>query len=50
MLAVVVCERMAWDYQTYLAQPNWFIELVVRKLEIDAKERQRASQKARYNN
>jgi len=38
MLIAVLCEKMGWDYQTYLAQPQWFLDLLFSKYEIDAKE------------
>lgn len=34
---VMVCDRMHWDYQTYLKQPAWFIEMLVIKWEIESK-------------
>lgn len=37
MVTVAVCEHMGWDYITYLAQPAWFIDLIIGKLEIDTK-------------
>lgn len=37
MIAAVVCERMHWSYDTFLAQPAWFIELLLSKWDIDAK-------------
>ena len=37
MLIAIVCERMHWDYQTYLAQPAWLIDLLLGKWGIDAK-------------
>lgn len=27
-MIVIICEKMGWDYFTYLNQPDWFIELV----------------------
>ncbi len=41
MMIAVVCERMGWDYYTYLAQPLWFIRLLLRKFEVDAQEAKR---------
>ena len=36
MLTAVICERMGWDYNTYMDQPHFFIELIIKKMEIDA--------------
>jgi hypothetical protein len=47
MLIAVLCEAMGWDYFTYQAQPLWFTELLIRKLEIDAKKQQAVNSKAR---
>jgi hypothetical protein len=37
MVTAVICERMGWGYETYLAQPLWFIDLLIKKYEIDSK-------------
>lgn len=29
---------MGWDYYQYIAQPNWFLDLIKNKLQIDNKE------------
>ena len=46
MIVAVICEQMGWDYHTYQAQPIWFTDLLVRKLEIDSKKQQAAQRKA----
>lgn len=35
MLIVSVCQEMKWDYEQYLRQPEWFLELIRLKLEMD---------------
>ena len=50
MIIAVICEQMGWDYYTYQAQPLWFTELLVRKLEIDAKKQQAMNKKGRSRN
>jgi hypothetical protein len=30
-------ERYGWDYHTYIQQPAWLLELIVHKMEIEAK-------------
>jgi hypothetical protein len=42
MTAAVVCERMHWDYDTYLSQPVWFVELLLSKWDVDAKNAEKA--------
>ena len=37
MMIAALCEKMGWDYHTYCAQPHWFIRLLIRKFEVDAK-------------
>lgn len=47
MIVAIVCERMHWDYHTYLAQPTWFIELLLSKWEIDAKKAEQERKRVR---
>lgn len=37
MLIVSVCQEMKWDFYQYLNQPEWFVDLIIAKLEIDSK-------------
>jgi len=37
MIVVTICEAYGWDWQTYENQPLWFIDLIKKKMEIDAK-------------
>lgn len=37
------CEMFGWDYQTYVSQPNWFIDLLLRKQQADAELRDKKS-------
>lgn len=37
MLIVALCEKMHWTYEDYLDSPEWFIELALKKIEIDFK-------------
>ncbi len=37
MLIVYVCQEFKWDYETYMRQPSWFLDLVHKKIEIDGK-------------
>jgi len=36
MVIVALCERLGWDYHTYMAQPTWFVEGLLEKMRIDA--------------
>lgn len=46
MLMLEICEKYKWDYYTYLAQPTWVIDLIIKKLTIDAKKEEvRSKQK-----
>jgi hypothetical protein len=36
MQMVQICEIFGWDYQTYINQPQWFIDLVKDKLKKDS--------------
>ena len=35
MMEVIICQKMGWDYYTYIHQPTWFLELIRIKLKID---------------
>lgn len=37
MIIAIICEKYGWDYFTYESQPSWFIDLIIVKMEIDAK-------------
>jgi len=34
-VAVLLCEKFGWDYETYENQPVWFIRLILAKMSID---------------
>ena len=36
MIILEICKYMNWDYQTYLKQPYWLIDLILSKQKIDA--------------
>jgi hypothetical protein len=42
MNVVVICQEMGWTYQEYLDAPNWFINLLVEKMNQDGKEMKKA--------
>lgn len=31
-----IMEKYQWDYYTYLSQPIWLIELIIKKMTIDS--------------
>jgi len=47
MLIVHVCQEYGWDYETYMRQPSWFIELIFKKMEIDSKKSQQEALKSK---
>lgn len=47
MVTVLLCEKMGWDYYTYLRQPLWFINLIVGKMQIDAKEAKKEQERGK---
>jgi hypothetical protein len=47
MIAAVICEKMGWTYHDYVAQPNWFVQLLIEKLAIDAKKEREAAKSKR---
>lgn len=34
---ITIMQDMGWDYETYISQPVWIIELLFEKLSIDSK-------------
>jgi hypothetical protein len=43
MQVVALCERFGWTYTEYMSQPASFIDLLMKKLEIDAKKEKQKS-------
>lgn len=37
MVIVEICRIYCWDYYTYLAQPTWFIDMIIERINIDNK-------------
>jgi len=35
MMSVILCEKFGWTYEEYLAQPNFFIDLIIEKIKVD---------------
>jgi len=35
MEVVSICQEMGWTYEEYMSQPNWFLELVKEKLQMN---------------
>jgi hypothetical protein len=40
-----MCRNMHWTYDEYLAQPQWFVELLEGMLRVDLKESERQLKK-----
>jgi hypothetical protein len=36
MLEVVICERFSWTREQYLDQPQFFLDLIIQKIKVDA--------------
>ena len=36
--SILLCEKMGWDYFTYLEQPDWFIVGLQIKINLDAEQ------------
>lgn len=47
MVTAIVCERMHWDYFTYMRQPTWFVALIIEKLKIETKKQEEEMRKLR---
>lgn len=47
MLVVALCEHFGWTYEEYQNTPAFFIELCIKKLEIDAKKKKQEEQQNR---
>lgn len=41
----MICQEMGWSYFQFMNQPEWFIDLLLNKLEIDAKNARREIRK-----
>jgi len=52
LATIILCERMHWDYFTYLEQPDWFIAGLRKKSNLDAEYQQRLAKisKRKYGN
>ena len=47
MIMVEICKTYKWDYYMYLAQPVWFVDLIVEKMKIDAQKLEAEEKKAK---
>lgn len=45
LIIAEICKYMGWDYHTYMAQPEWFIEIIRLKKNIEAEHSNRESRK-----
>lgn len=50
MEIVIVCQEMGWTYWEYMNQPSWFLDLVMKKLQIDNEKQIDAMEKADMRN
>ncbi len=47
MVIVEVCRTYKWDLYQYLAQPSWFLDLILERMKIDAKKAEAEVSKAK---
>ncbi len=45
MEIVSICQEMKWSYQTYVSQPEWFLDLLKAKLSCDSNELRKSLRK-----
>lgn len=41
MAMITICQEFGWTYNEYLDTPNWFLDLIKAKLQIDNKKLER---------
>lgn len=44
-----VCEKYGWTYLEYLEQPEWFLDVIAIKMDIEAKVRAKKEQELERN-
>lgn len=47
MQVAMLCEKMGWTFQQYCSQPDWFIDLLLIKGNLDSQYQKREIRKAR---
>lgn len=47
MFPVIVCEQFGWTYEEYLNAPQWMLDLIAEKMNVDAQIAKRAAEKAK---
>jgi hypothetical protein len=45
MIMAEICQKMGWDFFTYWKQPDWFLELLKLKFEIESKQLEKENNK-----
>ncbi|MHA1347411.1 MAG: hypothetical protein ACTSO3_13510 [Candidatus Heimdallarchaeaceae archaeon] len=50
MEIVAICQEMKWTYWDYMEQPNWFLDLVSQKLQIDSEKIRKEIDKTKLKN
>ncbi|MER0170349.1 MAG: hypothetical protein DU489_07045 [Nitrosomonas sp.] len=48
MLIVTICEMFGWTYQEYQDQPSFFLQLIIKKMVIDNKEKEMQYRKIKH--
>ena len=47
---LVLCEKMKWTYEEYLRQPDWFLDLLSLKMNLDNEYQEKEMKKAERKN
>jgi len=47
MQLVILCEKMKWTYEEYLKQPDWFLDLLTLKMNLDSEYESKEIEKAK---
>jgi len=48
MLIVTICEMFGWTYKEYQDQPSFFLQLIIKKMVIDNKEKEMQYRKIKH--
>jgi len=46
IFTVIICQEMGWDFWQYESQPEWFLDLLKIKLNLDAEKQNRDARRA----
>jgi len=49
ILIIEICERYGWTYDQYLDQPQWFIDTIIQKSNMDSEAQAKADKELQNN-